>query len=52
MVKMLGKLESKTLKDDLNIILEIMKNKEKNLKGYKDKINNQLSLLFKNYSLN
>jgi len=52
MVKMLGKLESKTLKDDLNIILEIMKNKEKNLKTYKDKINSQLSLLFKNYSLN
>ena len=51
MVKMLGKLESKTLKDDLNIILEIMKNKEKNLKAYKDKINSQLSILFKDYSL-
>ena len=51
MVEMLGKLESETLNDDLNIILEVIKNKEKNLKTYKEKINNQISLLFKKYSL-
>ena len=51
MVEMFGKVEGKSLKDDLNIILEVIKNKKKSLKTYKEKMSNKLSLLFKDYSL-
>jgi len=52
MVEILGKMESKSLKDDLNIILEVIKKKENYLQSYKENISNQLSILFKDYSLN
>ena len=52
MIEMIGNWKNKKLKDDLNIIVELMDKKEKSLSNYKQKINQKLSELFKKYSIN